>query len=112
MRASERKPETLGQAQNWDRIKKTYLALGLCDRCAAQAAWGHQCGFSLVEPPCLECAPLVAALPQAATKGSGWRRVTGNASSGGAVATLNVYHTPPGSPSTPDPLVDISDAVA
>jgi len=74
--ASKKNPETMHQALEWDRSKKRYLNLGLCHRCAAQAAWGHQCGFSLIEPPCSTCVPVVATLPQPATKGSGWRKAT------------------------------------
>ena len=72
-RASEHKPETIHQARDWDRYKNTYLAGGLCHRCSAQAAWGHQCGFTLIRPPCEECVLLVAALPERAA-GAVWRR--------------------------------------
>lgn len=31
--------------------------------CAAQAAWGHQLGFSRSNPPCLKCANVIAGFP-------------------------------------------------
>ncbi len=52
--------ETLSQARHWDKRKSRYVAYGLCHRCAAQAAWGHQCGFNRVAAPCDGCAPIVA----------------------------------------------------
>lgn len=48
------KPETLAQAAEWERTKNRYLGHGLCERCAAQAAWAHQnlgdC-WSTIHPP-------------------------------------------------------------
>ena len=38
-------PETIDQAIVWETTKNAYLRDGLCHRCAAQAAWGHQCGW-------------------------------------------------------------------
>lgn len=43
-------PETLSQAQSWDRNASRYRALGFCDPCASQAGWGHQLGFANVRP--------------------------------------------------------------
>ena len=63
MKAKEpaiRRPETMGQALAWQRQKARYLALGYCHRCAAQAACGHQLGFSRVKPPCLTCVQVEA----------------------------------------------------
>jgi hypothetical protein len=51
-------PETLYQAQHWDRAKSEYVALGWCQQCAAQAAWGHQLGFSNIHDPCPDCTEL------------------------------------------------------
>ena len=34
--------ETMRQAQRWDVIKLRHTDAGLCDRCAAHIAWGHQ----------------------------------------------------------------------
>jgi hypothetical protein len=48
-------PETPRQAVEWETAKRRYLGLGLCLRCASQAAWGHQCGFSQIHPPCDDC---------------------------------------------------------
>ena len=50
-----RRPETQRQAQTWDQVASRYRAAGFCDRCAAQAAWGHQAGFSRVHPICTGC---------------------------------------------------------
>ncbi len=49
-------PETAHQAAKWERVKNRYLRAGLCLRCASQAAWGHQCGFLAINPPCDDCA--------------------------------------------------------
>lgn len=65
------KPETHQQAAEWDRRNNGYIRLGLCYRCASQAAWGHQLGFSVVHPPCEGCQPLVATFPE--EKSNGWR---------------------------------------
>lgn len=56
-------PETMGQARLWDATNGWYLKAGLCGRCASQAAWGHQIGWSRVRPPCETCAPITAAFP-------------------------------------------------
>lgn len=65
------RPETVGQAREWDRNLRAYVALGLCHGCAAQAAWGHQVGFGLSEPPCPVCRPVVAGFDVA--RAGGWR---------------------------------------
>jgi hypothetical protein len=67
-------PETSREAQTWQTTLNLYLADGLCHRCAAQAAWGHQNGFSLVRPPCQVCRPIVDTFPVPAGKDSPWRR--------------------------------------
>lgn len=64
-------PETLRAARRWDETRDRYAAAGLCDRCAAQAAYGHADGFSEIHPPCDNCAELVTALPVARV--NGWR---------------------------------------
>lgn len=64
-------PETQRQAERWDVTRDNYAAAGLCDRCAAQAAYGHADGFSEVHPPCPGCSELVAALP--VSRVNGWR---------------------------------------
>lgn len=55
--------ETLWQARSFDTNKRHYQGLGLCGPCAAQAAWGHQLGFSRIDPPCGVCQPLVDTFP-------------------------------------------------
>ena len=49
------RPESPTQAQTWDKVASRYRAAGWCDQCAAQAAWGHQCGFTQIHPPCPTC---------------------------------------------------------
>jgi hypothetical protein len=53
-------PETMSQARTWQIHNNRYVDLGLCYPCAAQAAYGHQLGFSRIHPPCEVCAPIVA----------------------------------------------------
>jgi hypothetical protein len=49
------RPETVRQAQTWETVKGHYVAAGLDDGCAGQAAYGHQMGFSRVKDPCVTC---------------------------------------------------------
>lgn len=49
------KPETLSQAISWGLVKNKYLLEKLCHRDAAQAAWGHQNGFTQIKDPCDKC---------------------------------------------------------
>ena len=52
------RPETLEQAVQWERTKRRYLRAGLCDKCAAQAAWATSAGRGRVvaiHPPCAGC---------------------------------------------------------
>jgi hypothetical protein len=68
--------ETVRQAQRWDLIKRRYVDAGLCERCAAQAAWGHQDnagGWDDLKSPCDRCALLVSDLPMATTNPL-WRK--------------------------------------
>lgn len=65
-------PETLRQARRWDSAFTRYTRAGLCPRCASQAAWAGQIGYSRVHPPCEGCAPIVANFP-GARHVSGWR---------------------------------------
>jgi hypothetical protein len=58
----QEKPETFRQAQYWQKVKSKYLAAGLCNGCAGQAAYGHQLGFARIQDPCDVC--LMTALPQ------------------------------------------------
>lgn len=66
-------PETLRQARRWDDRARQYRDALLCDRCAAQAAYGHQCGFLDVHPPCRSCSVVVASFPVPAV--NGWRKL-------------------------------------
>jgi hypothetical protein len=69
--------ETLAQAILWEKVKRRYLAAGLCHKCAAQAAYGHEYGsggWNAIHPPCASCAQLVAMLPYA-TRNPQWRAV-------------------------------------
>lgn len=62
--AKGKKVETLRQARTFDSTKGHYVKLGLCKPCAAQAAWGHQLGFSeLLHQPCDVCQVLVDTFP-------------------------------------------------
>jgi hypothetical protein len=74
MAAGKTEPETFDQAQTWQKVLSAYLGDELCHRCASQAAWGHQNGFSLARPPCGACVPIVAGFPKSAGRGSPWRR--------------------------------------
>lgn len=63
--------ETQAQADEFSIMRSRYGKAGLCTRCAPQAAYGHQYGFSQVHPPCAGCAETVAAMPTA--QPNGWR---------------------------------------
>lgn len=72
-------PETIGQARVWSRKCHRYELAGLCDRCAATAAWGHAEGFGTLDKagrlPCVTCQPLVNAFPHKGPRGSKWRKI-------------------------------------
>lgn len=68
-------PETLGQARVWSRKRNRYMIAGLCDACAAHAAWGHAEGFQHLPPPCSRCLPLVAKFPHPGPRKSPWRKI-------------------------------------
>lgn len=55
--------ETLSQAREWDKTKMHYVRLGLDHRCAAQAAYGHQLGFTQVKDPCSACLKVIVGFP-------------------------------------------------
>lgn len=68
--------ETMEQAPTWENTRNGYAALGLCDKCAAQAAWGHQQhagGWNSLHPPCVACAPIVAGF-ESPTTDAAWRK--------------------------------------
>ncbi len=73
------RPETLNEARSFESVKNNALAFGLCLHCSSRLAWGHQNGFSQLEPPCEEDSSLVETLP--AKKQNGWSTVAGRASS-------------------------------
>lgn len=66
-------PESPGQARLWDRTFDWYQAAGLCARCASQAAWGHQIGWTQVHAPCDRCTCVVSTFPL--EQMGGWRSV-------------------------------------
>lgn len=73
--ARQKQHETPSQARNWERIKNLYLANGLCHRCASQAAYGHQLGYtSLQREPCPACRPKVDEFPR--ERANGWRSLS------------------------------------
>lgn len=75
-RQRRREPETLGQARVWERKCRRYLLAGLCDLCAAHAAWGHAEGWqNLPWEPCAKCQPFVDLFPSPGPKGSRWRKI-------------------------------------
>lgn len=70
-------PETLRQAQRWQAIKNRYVIEGMCDRCAAQAAWAHQNRgdtWESIHPPCAACEAVVARFA-APTPSPQWRKI-------------------------------------
>ena len=68
-----RRHETPRQARTWQEVYGWYDRAGLCPRCSAQGAWGHQLGFTNVKPPCNPCAVIVADFP--AKVSNGWHRL-------------------------------------
>lgn len=68
--------ETMSQAISWETTKNRYVRLGLCDKCSAQAAWGHQehaGGWDDLSPPCEGCASIVSGFPRPTTNPV-WRK--------------------------------------
>ena len=78
-RTDRRDVETIGQARVWQRKCRRYELAGLCDRCAATAAWGHAEGFGTLDKakrvPCAICQPLVNGFPHRGPRGSKWRKI-------------------------------------
>lgn len=66
-------PESLYQARTWDNIKNQVMAVGLCEKCAVQYAWGVQIGFTDSRPPCEVCARRVVAEYGGRERPHGWR---------------------------------------
>lgn len=67
-----RRSESGSQARRWDWIKTRYLQDGFCDACAAQAAYGHQLGFSQVAPVCDRCRGKVPTYREAGERAHHW----------------------------------------
>lgn len=67
------RPESLEQARTFTKYRNVYSSKGLCDHCAAQAAYGHQHGFHQVHPPCEDCYDLVLTFPHR-TSAQAWRK--------------------------------------
>ena len=96
-----KQPETLTQAHRFTKYAARYRAAGLCPRCAAQAAYGHQHGWVAVHAPCTVCAVAVAALPHVqpnnwrslpVTRSIGRGRPTGTSTPGNAGAPASAPH--------------------
>lgn len=104
------RPETLAQARTFDRVVALAVEHGLCHRCAAAIAWGHQNGFATLHPPCssASCAAALRRLP--VSKPNGWRTVAGSASDRRSWAALNVVTGPGGARTPGDALVDTDRA--
>jgi hypothetical protein len=70
---AQEQPETPAQAKEWDKRFSAYQRGGLCPRCASQAAWGHQFGFTRVHAPWQGCLPIVETFPK--QEAGPWRSV-------------------------------------
>ena len=66
--------ETPSEAASFTTRNNRYRTLGLCPRCASQAAYCHAHGFTTIHPPCNGCAGLVASLPHRSSNPA-WRKV-------------------------------------
>jgi hypothetical protein len=91
VKRSDSRPETLRQAGHWDVTASYYRRAGLCDCCAAQAAWGHQTSFGEVLPPCVECRSAVLAFPEDASRE--WRAFSKTRRT---ISNLETFSTFPG----------------
>lgn len=67
-------PETPGQVKEQQRLQRQYVRLGLCPRCADQAAYGHSLGFTVIEPPCPDCLSTIEQFDLA--RPNGWRKAS------------------------------------
>lgn len=68
-------PETVRQAEEWQRRKNAYYGVLGCHACASKLAYAHRDGWSTVEgPPCSpRCAAIVAGFPES-TCHPEWRK--------------------------------------
>jgi hypothetical protein len=73
-RPAAERPETIDQARRWDVVKARAIAFGMCNRCAAQYAWGLQIGFARSHPPCGSCALLIGPVIGEA-RPNGWKNL-------------------------------------
>ena len=73
MVTSLNQPETLAQARRFQSWCGRYRAAGLCNMCAAQAAYGHAHGWRVIEPPCPRCLPVLATFPRSVRGSVAWR---------------------------------------
>lgn len=87
-------PETPGQERSWAEFKNQYLRLGLCHRCAAQAAYGHAHGFAVVEPPCPDCLPVIQGFEF--ERANDWRKASKERLRGGSMSSSAVDGLPVG----------------
>jgi hypothetical protein len=72
------RPESPTQVRQWEKTKSRYIHAGLCERCAAQAAWAHQPGaggWNAIRPPCSVCAEVMTAAFPYPTTNPLWRSV-------------------------------------
>src|SRR5690606_10003832 len=79
--------ETLEQARTWDRVKTAYLRDGFCDPCAAQAAWGHQNGFTRVRPICGLCVGTIPTYRHAGERARTWAKMPSHCSADEELST-------------------------
>lgn len=88
------KPETMSQAQTWQRVCQLAENAGLCPRCASQFAWGVQGGFATVKDPCAACSVVMLAWP--VVRPNGWRSPQGKLSLASSwLASRLTGRTPP-----------------
>jgi len=66
-------PETLTEARYWDKVCSQVRRLGLCNKCAAQYAWGVQIGFTYSHPPCSKQCQAIVDASQGRPRPNGWR---------------------------------------
>lgn len=104
-------PETLRQAQRWDSAVTRYTRAGLCARCASQAAWGGQIGYTRVHAPCEYCAAIVADFP-GAEHVNGWRTLPEMRRDRGPLGDSVSGRALPAPGGAPTPAPDAEHAVA
>jgi hypothetical protein len=83
-------------ARLWERVKSAYVADGFCHGCAAQAAYGHQLGFSQIEPPCGACQGIRPTYEWAGERAHRWAGVPYLTVVNGGVSRSEVQESTPG----------------